>query len=618
MKQESEEYLESFVFNVRSIINRDKRTRLANYVSLKSVDFFMLTETWLHCSFHDNELFLPNYAIFRSERKADNNTSKHGGVLIAIKNTFVSRQIPLYSNICVGVIACSLCFNSRDILLVCFYAPPISSCPSPYAISPQDRYLLFEEIFTLSKTFYSTIVYGDFNLPEIDWHDYSAKNSDTQKFVDLISFHSFQQIIDFPTAASGILDLILVNPKTEVIYCKKINLDISLLSNHDAIALKVRVRNLSSSYLRETNSKIVYSFCKARFDEMNKQITELPFHGFCWSNINVLLEQWYDWVRPIIFENVPKRTMHRSQLSPWIKPPTSNAIKRLETARRNNANNMKKIAMLEGIAETLIEEDKAEYESNLAASRSTEKLFKYYRNFKATAIPNSVSFKNEIANDPVRQCSLFSKYFASIFKISSSFVPNNSPPLLPLFTDFDISQQTIEKICENLDVHKAKGPDEIPAIVYKRCSRAVSKSLNQIFYKIKQTSVFPGSWKNSVVVPTYKKGCKAEVENYRQVSLLSIASKIFERCLFICLYRHLEPIFHQAQYGFRKGRSCVVQLLVYLEAIYKSIDSKENIDIIYTDYEKAFDNVDHGILLTKLFNLGVRGKVIKLLQSYLI
>ena len=99
---------------------------------------------------------------------------------------------------------------------------------------------------------------------------------------------------------------------------------------------------------------------------------------------------------------------------------------------------------------------------------------------------------------------------------------------------------------------------KILAIVYKRFSRAVSKSLNQVFYKIKQNSVFPGS----------------------------------------C--------------------SCVVQLLVYLESIYKSIDSKENIDIIYTDYEKASDNVDHGILQTKLFNLGVCGKIIKLLQSYLI
>ena len=154
--------------------------------------------------------------------------------------------------------------------------------------------------------------------------------------------------------------------------------------------------------------------------------------------------------------------------------PTSNAIKRLETARRSNANNIKKIAMLEGIAETMIEEDKADIESNLAASRSTEKLFKYYRSFKSIAIPNSVSFKNEIANDSVRQCSLFSQYFASIFKIFSRFVPNNLSPLLPLVTDFNISQQTIEKICKNLDVHKAKGPDEIRAIVYKRCSRAVN------------------------------------------------------------------------------------------------------------------------------------------------
>ena len=128
--------------------------------------------------------------------------------------------------------------------------------------------------------------------------------------MDLISVYSFQQIIDFPIAASGILNLVLVNPKTDVISCKKINRDNSLLLNHDAITLKVRVKNLSSPYLGETKSKIVYSFCNARFDEMNKQITELPFHVFCWSNINVLFEQWYDWIRPITFENVPKMTMH--------------------------------------------------------------------------------------------------------------------------------------------------------------------------------------------------------------------------------------------------------------------------------------------------------------------
>ena len=75
--------------------------------------------------------------------------------------------------------------------------------------------------------------------------------------------------------------------------------------------------------------------------------------------------------------------------------------------------------MLGGIAETMIEEDKADFESNLAASRSTEKLFKYYRNFKSTAITSSVSFKNEIANDPVRS-DLFSHNILLQF---SKFLP---------------------------------------------------------------------------------------------------------------------------------------------------------------------------------------------------
>ena len=111
--------------------------------------------------------------------------------------------------------------------------------------------------------------------------------------------------------------------------------------------------------------------------------------------------------------------------------------------------------------------------------------------YAKTELPMKNFAKSSLQPSGMRKSSLFSQYFASIFKISSSFVPNNSHPLLPLLTDFDNSQQTIEKICENLDVHKAKGLDEIRAIVYKRCSRVVSITLNQIFYKLKQNSVFP-------------------------------------------------------------------------------------------------------------------------------
>ena len=130
----------------------------------------------------------------------------HRGVLIAIKNTFVSRQILFFG-----------------IFYLCVFIPPPpnSSCHSPYAIF-SDRYLLFEEIFTLSRSFPSTIVNGDFILPEIDWSDYSATNSDTQNFYDIISCYSFQQIINFPTAASGILDIVQVNPKQKSYLARKL------------------------------------------------------------------------------------------------------------------------------------------------------------------------------------------------------------------------------------------------------------------------------------------------------------------------------------------------------------------------------------------------------------
>ena len=81
--------------------------------------------------------------------------------------------------------------------------------------------------------------------------------------------------------------------------------------------------------------------------------------------------------------------------------------------------------MIEDIAETLVEEDETEFQSNLAATQSTDNFFKYYRNDKATAVSSPVSFKKEVINDLVRQCSLFLKYFASIAKFSFSFVPNN-------------------------------------------------------------------------------------------------------------------------------------------------------------------------------------------------
>ena len=141
--------------------------------------------------------------------------------------------------------------------------------------------------------------------------------------------------------------------------------------------------------------------------------------------------------------------------------------------------------------------------------------------------------------------------------------------------------------------------------------------LSFIFKKIRQTCIFPQAWKCAIVVPVHKKDSKNDVENYRPVSLLNCVSKVFERCIYLSLYEFLRPKLTPCQHGFRQRRSCTTQLLHFLDDVYKGLADGKKVEIVYTDFEKAFDKVDHGVLLSKLFHIGVRGKLLKLIESYL-
>ena len=140
----------------------------------------------------------------------------------------------------------------------------------------------------------------------------------------------------------------------------------------------------------------------------------------------------------------------------------------------------------------------------------------------------------------------------------------------------------------NLDINKSKVPDEIPPILYKKLCITLSHSLSQLFRKILQTTIFPNDWTQTIISPLFKKGDKCHVTNYRSVSLLSIASKILERIIFRRLYDHYYSFFHAAQFGFRKRRSTILQLIIFLQKVYQGIESQHDVDIIFTDYSKAF------------------------------
>ena len=596
------------------IIKLQRRVALANTVTANNFDVLCLCETWLTPEMKDAELFLPNYTFFRSERSANiSGSSRHGGVLIGLQSSFNSSQLHLPSKFDGSCAACVVSVGTERLGVVCCYFPPNIS---PYALPSDD----VTELFDIFKGFRlkNLIICGDFNFPHIDWADYSTSCQNEATFINAIEGLNLEQHVDFPTTASNTIDLFLTAGCIDVIDISSPPTLLSDLSDHVAILAVVSLPSSMCSPRLRTQSG--YSYCNGDYEKMQEMIQTNSFNGICWSNVNVLLGEWYKWVDNIMSQCIPKRTMHRASLPPWVSRETSNMLKRLSTARYRYNDTHPKVLLLASQCNRLLEAEKSHYEAILSAGRSSSRLFKYFRTFQKSAIPASVFLDSDVATTQKHQAQLFSDYFSAQYIQSSPF-DSSSLDMDQAYTgnlihDFDLNRGKLELICVQLDVTKSRGPDALPPILFKRCV-SLAHSLHQLLYKIKQTSVYPDAWKQSLVIPVHKKGSKADVRNYRPVSLLCIPSKILERCIFHSLYEHYRPMLNESQFGFRKHRSCTLQLLKYTDMLYRAIDAGKQFDVVYTDFEKAFDRVDHGILLRKLYSTGVRGRLFKLIQSYL-
>ena len=121
------------------------------------------------------------------------------------------------------------------------------------------------------------------------------------------------------------------------------------------------------------------------------------------------------------------------------------------------------------------------------------------------------------------------------------------------------------------------------------------------------------------VCPVFKDGNKKDVYCYRSISLISCVSKVFERILFDHIYSFVHSSLHAQQFGFRKKRSAILQILVFLDRIHQYNDDKEleNLSVLYPNFSKAFDTVPHNLLIRKVRSFGIGGKLLKLINSYL-
>ena len=183
----------------------------------------------------------------------------------------------------------------------------------------------------------------------------------------------------------------------------------------------------------------------------------------------------------------------------------------------------------------------------------------------------------------------------------------------------NVSVEGVEARLLALDSNTAMGPDGIHPLVLKNCAKQLAHPLSIIFNRSLGEGLVPNAWKRSVVIPIFKKGHRFVPLNYRPVSLTPICCKTLEHVIADHLMDYLSEhnLLSPHQFGFRRGRSTVEQLLLVYEEIYKAVDSGKTVDLILFDYSKAFDKVCHQILLEKLMSIGIDGKLLKWIASFL-
>ena len=295
---------------------------------------------------------------------------------------------------------------------------------------------------------------------------------------------------------------------------------------------------------------------------------------------------------------------------------------RRKATRENNRELWERVKQLRRETKYLIRAKFNSYIEKLTSTASNN-INKIWSFFKAKSnkgsIPDTVELGDIKYDTPLRKAEVFNQFFASTFRQPSlaTAVPAVEPFTTATLSHVELSLSDVLSNLVALDVSKAAGPDGIPSRLLRECAIQIAPSLTRLFNLSLSCGKFPVGWKEANVTPIFKKDSKKLVSNYRPISLLPIVSKVLEKCVLRNILPYFLRVISDSQFGFLEGRSCVSQLLSVLHEIGALLDKNTETDILYLDFAKAFDSINHNKLLTKLRLFGVDGPLWGWFADYL-
>ena len=197
---------------------------------------------------------------------------------------------------------------------------------------------------------------------------------------------------------------------------------------------------------------------------------------------------------------------------------------------------------------------------------------------------------------------VFNDYFTFVFtEEDTSHFPPSAEYTNIKCTDVKFTVADVNDKLAKLRPDKAADPDNLLPRFLLEITDFITYTLFLLFRKSLDENIVPADWNCANISPIYKKGNRNKADNYRPISLTSQICKIFESIIRDTVVKHIKDnlLISDSQHGFRRGRSCLTNLLTFLDKVKSYVDTGDDVDAVFLDFAKAFDKVPY-MRLTKI------------------